>query len=287
MTNLWNPRLPGVETAFQLVNKDGHKYEYSGEPWVPNMVESHIQGVAPYSKFLVMTHNNKGYSKGYILVIDTDTGKLVCKMDSPDADYNHPGGCQTIGDFLVVAVENSSYSESFTHFIQPDSAERRQGPTVLPCNIKRPYQGAGGAGISNFTQDGVEYYILAVYDNGKPLTDLEISFSLVHQACTKDGFSEVCLLTQEDGQIFLAGFRSSGSAYEDWADLYLYDPIPLTLECVASRHRYTKHGGVVGISGVHFRWGAGLGIVNGTQLNFFATQRNFVGGHTYTNTFRP
>jgi hypothetical protein len=52
-----------------------------------------------------------------------------------------------------------------------------------------------------------------------------------------------------------------------------------------SRHFYTKYGGVVGLAGVHFRWGSGLQILSDSSLNFFATQRNFVGGRFYTNTF--
>jgi len=86
----------------------------------------------------------------------------------------------------------------------------------------------------------------------------------------------------------MVGFRTHdpGIGNEDYVDLYQIDVQKrIVSQVIARRHMYSKHGGIIGIDGVHFRWGAGLQIVSDTSLNFFATQRNFVGNNFYTNTF--
>ena len=49
----------------------------------------------------------------------------------------------------------------------------------------------------------------------------------------------------------------------------------------------THHRVIVGIFGVHFRWGAGLFIRSSSEIDLFATQRNFAGGDFAFNVFTP
>ncbi len=297
----YRPRVPDVPAAFNAVSKDGVRHTYKGEPWVPNMVESHVQGVAPCREYLFLTHNNKGYSRGYIIIINRDRKKMVQKFDTPDEHFNHPGGCQTIGSYVAVAVENSGYSESYIHFYDLSGMTDTTQPALLTYNLHSTKSGCGGVGITNYTEAaGAERYLLAAYDNGKldvyqsnpvPLSDPNLQFTQVGVTIKlpESGYSEVCLVTQADQSIYLAGFRTDdlGLKNEDWADLYsITVSSTVSAKRLKSRHMYSKHGGVVGAAGVHFRYGAGLQVRSDLSLEFFATQRNFAGGEISTNTFR-
>jgi hypothetical protein len=107
--NTQNVKLQNVEAAYKNVAESGTLFEFNGEPLIPNMVESHVQGVARYGNYLLLSHNNKGYSQGFIIVLNMKSMKMVHKIDTPDEHYNHPGGMQVIGDYLMVPVENSTY----------------------------------------------------------------------------------------------------------------------------------------------------------------------------------
>ncbi|WP_310409965.1 hypothetical protein, partial [Chamaesiphon sp. OTE_8_metabat_110] len=279
-------------------SETGTLFEFNGEPWIPNMVESHVQGVARYGNYLLLSHNNKGYSHGFIIVLNVESMKMVHKICTPDEHYNHPGGMQVIGDYLMVPVENSSYSQSLIHFYDLSMMTDSEPPKNETFGITREFDGAGAAGITNYTDSETEYYLLAAYNNGaidfyksngNPISNdpgfQEILFSATISCETYDS---ICLLTDVNQQIYMIGFRTYnlGGSNEDYADLYEID---LQKKCVSqvipSRHFYTEHGGFIGLAGVHFRWGAGLKIVNDSSLNFLATQRNFVGDLFYTNTF--
>jgi hypothetical protein len=291
--------VPDVVAAFKAVGERGMLRKYHGEPWVPNMIESHVQGIARYGDYLFVTHNNKGYSKGYIIIINHVTGKMVHKFDSPVEHFNHPGGCQTVGSYVAVALENSTYSKSYVCFYDLSQMTDSKEPRLLPIKLERRKQGAGGVGITSYTgKSGEPRYLMAVYDNGK-LDLYKIAQSLEYPGISmghlgqtsmqESDYSEICLVTQTDQKIFLVGFRTRdlGVANEDRADLYsvTWDTAPRT-EPLESRHMHTEHGGVVGLAGVHFRYGAGLRVRSDLSLEFIATQRNFVGNEFYTNDFR-
>ena len=58
------PTLADVVAAFNAVPDEGRKSHYNGEPWIPNLAESHVQGMARYGNYTLLTYNNKGYSRG-------------------------------------------------------------------------------------------------------------------------------------------------------------------------------------------------------------------------------
>jgi hypothetical protein len=293
VANPYNPMIINVPHAFKQVGKDGSLHQFQGEPWVPDMLGSHVQGIARHGDYYYLTHNNKGYSKGFLLVMDSE--RMIAELDTPTEHYNHPGGIQIIGDFLTMSLENSDASSSFVRFYSLQDPKR---PELLSTMIVRQNKGCGAVGITSYTRGGAGYYLVAAYDNGKTdfyesngkrLGDPELAFHEVGSDSLKNtGFSELCLVTQADGQIYGVGFWVQGDAsYEDHCTLLSYDPSTRTMAFVDDRHMYTKMGGVVGIAGVHFRWGAGLALTSNTAMDFYATQRNFVGGLFYTNKFKP
>lgn len=297
----YNQKIQNVLNAFKAIDKDGNVHNYSGEPWVANIVESHVQGVAMYGNYCMLTYNNKGYSKGFVMAVNTNSNSLVLDFDTPDEHYNHPGGIQAIGDFLLVPVENSGADDSYLHFYNMSGMNDNTQPTLLAYSKHRNGNGAGAAGITNFTgSDGVEYYLMCAYDNGAtdfylsnglPLSDAGIVFQKVaSHKFDESGYSSTCLLTDTSNNIYMIGFRVSGSvSYDDYADLYqisMNDNTPTGATKLDSRHFYTDHGkGVSGIAGVHFRWGAGVSNLTSTTFNLLATQRNFVGNNLTINVF--
>ena len=228
-------------------------------------------------------------------------------LNTHDKDYNHPGGCQRVGSILAVPMEHRSSDKSIIRFYNltdmTDSDQHK--PKLMDLKIERPDKKAGGVGITNrMAADGLEYHYLAVSysddkkidfykSNGRPLTDSACSFRLVSTVTLeKSGYSEICLVTESNQYqwLYLVGFRVhkeySGMKYEDLVDLYRVFPEDRHIELLKTRHLTTDYGnGIQGIEGVHFRWGAGLKIISETGMKFYATQRNFVANHLYTNTF--
>ena len=52
--NTQNIKLKNVLTAYSNVLKDGTRHQFNGEPWVPNMVKSHVQGIACYGNYICL-----------------------------------------------------------------------------------------------------------------------------------------------------------------------------------------------------------------------------------------
>lgn len=288
-----NPKLQNVETAFDQVAKDGTVHKFHGEPEVSNMVQSHVQGIGLYNDYLIVTHNNKGHSKGLILVLDRQSKKLVKRYETHDAHYNHPGGLQVIGDYLAIAIENSSYNSSYIHFYLVGNLTDKDGFDLQPFKIERDKKGAGGVGVTNYKDNGVEYCLVGVLDsgnidfyrsNGVLLDNPACAFgdSIFTAKINQSNVSGIGLVTDQNENVFVTGFGKD----ETWDQAFLYrvDLVKQTVTRINMRHMVTKHGGVVGDAGVHFRWGAGLQIIS-SGLKFLATQRNFVGDLFYTNTF--
>ncbi|MGH2687340.1 MAG: hypothetical protein ACRDKW_00815, partial [Actinomycetota bacterium] len=109
------------------------------------------------------------------------------------------------------------------------------------------------------------------------------------------GADNICLVTDVRNQPHLVGFTSTTAwpfdrPDEDWVGLYKVDMAGSRLVPCKQRHMYTKSGLHVPLAGgVAFRYGAGLSIVGPSQLEFFCSARNFMGGLTATlsvNRFR-
>lgn len=104
-------------------------------------------------------------------------------------------------------------------------------------------------------------------------------------------YSEICLVTDTDQQVGLIGFQTEdlGGSNKDYADRYRLDRTGESFtisERRDHRHMHADHsGGVAGMAGVHFRWGAGLRVRADQTLELFAAQRSFVGGRISSNTF--
>ncbi len=319
-----NPTLAQVEDQFSNVYAYGAVFDYSLDTFNPanGAIFDHVQGVAYYRNshldgskvcdyFSLFSTNDQFDTTGSIIVCDLQnrTQAFYFDLDGHSGmDLNHPGGMQVIGDFLVIGKETqlgSSVQASEIVFYNLSGMAIDTPPAWLSYSIARLGKKAGAVGITRFTnQSGESRYLLAVYDNGD--IDFYVSnsqFSFVDNPsdgafelfanCTasQSGYSSINLVTEDSGNIYMVGFRSEDSdgSYADFADLLRIsldeDNQTASLIQVDSRHMYTEQSTIIGIEGIHFRYGAGIAFDENNKLNFVATQRNGTLGIFATNLF--
>lgn len=211
------------------------------------------------------------------------------KYDSYDENFNHPGGIQMIGDYLVVAVENSSHNKSHIRLYNLEGLRNKKFEILPEFDIYNDSKGAGYVGITNNEDDKKETFTLAVGDK-KKITIYQASaeellpnakFEEKFECTLKDDYHGMGLLTDSNDQkVYMIGFRKYQN--EDWAELYEIDFKNKTLVKKKSRHFYNK-GGLRINEGIHFRWGSGIHIKNDKRLVLIATAKNYVGGKIDTN----
>ncbi|OQP62005.1 hypothetical protein A3860_30440 [Niastella vici] len=280
-----NPIVENVRAVFDAIPAKGKKYKQKGYCHVGTTVQSHVQGMALYSNqfgdFIILTHNNKGYSKGKFITMHVGHDSTNCH-DTPYEHYNHPGGMQVIGDFVAVALENSSYDSGYVLFYSLFNMTDKREPTLLNTQIRRESKGSGAAGITYINGT----FIVGVTDSGEldvylsnsvpSLDDPNIKWSGPLSIKGLKGGDNIALASDSLGNVYLFGFRTEdlGGSNKDYIDLYKVDLSSLTLDHIESRHMYTK-GGALGALGVHFRYGAGIQIIDSATINLCASERNF------------
>ena len=297
-TKVTNPQLEDAYQAFIDIKNDGQLKDFKGEPWIATMAESHVQGILQYKDYYLLTHNNKGYSKGKMMIINREKDKLVKEFDTPYEHYNHPGGLQVIGDYAAVAIENSSYDKSRIAFYDLRAMDDNSKPTLLDHKIKRNDRGAGAVGITSINVgDKTRYWVAALRgkkvdfycSNDSLLSSPNLEFTEIFTAeLNKNDYQGIQLLSDQSNQVYLIGFRSEseGTSYKDKMVLFRIDLKNETATKLKDCHMKSEHGASIGKSGVHFRWGAGLSIVSEQSMKCFATQRNWAANKLYTNTFK-
>lgn len=274
-----NPKVRAVLDLFNaLPRKHPVGAEITGNPGI-EVLKSHIQGIAKHRDGYLLTHSNVQGDRGYLLAVDDQlraTSIALPPFALDGAALNHPGGCQAIGDYLVVPFEattkNVSRVSIFDVSLPAQPVER-----ATPAPIERRAQKAGAAGIANLTLDDAEFWHLAVYDNGRvdvyrsdgrPFPDTE--FSLQFTATIPDGYESFCLVAEDTNRLFAVGFRLD-SISRDKADLYAVHLAAGQLELLESKRFVTN-----AVLNIHFRWGGGLDIRSPDELAILATSRNFL-----------
>lgn len=279
----WNERIRDVRKVFDAVPDKGIYRHYSGDPLIGLI--GHIQGMAQYNGYYILTQDHPGFGLGWMIIINRTKGKVVNYFNTPE--YNHPGGCQVIGDYLALAVETAEGSGGSVHFYSLKELTDSAQPVQLPPLIRRGSRGAGAVGITDAEVGFQRRYIVAVYDSREVTLYQSNGFSLDSGACSFEeifeqrlsgrGADNLCLLTDIHGQVFLIALTSDehGTTAEDWAELYRVDFERREISLVHSRHMYNT-GGLPGLPGIHFRFGAGLQISSPDEIWLYCSERNFI-----------
>jgi hypothetical protein len=307
-----NFKLKNVGDAYSRIKEKGTKAHLDGEPLVPNMAASHVQGAIRYKGHWLVSHNNKGYSKGFFMLLD---GEKSLKFDSIKEHYNHPGGMQRIGDYAITGIENSDNNKSYVSLfdLRNMSAANKIPPLLVEsfCFESDTY-GIASIGATKYARDNRIFFLMCIfnprYSDNEAIDKHEFRF---FRADAKDGiekavfepvgkpvevdphtqssYTNLALMTDIHENVYLIGMRSEGegTSYADYTDLYsvTVNADSVTVGEAQNRHFKCVHGSIIGIEGIHFRWGCGVDIVSSDELSLQATQRNFTGGELDVNVF--
>ena len=157
------------------LERKGEYHTVNAETGVDNLVESHFQGVICKDDIFVMSHNQKGYSRGRLVVVPMAGSKAESfAFDTEDEHFNHPGGMQKCGDYMAVAIENSDHSESHVRIydisrLQSKTPAKEQFQLLDHFDLYRSNEkdgdgGAAAAGMCRLPDEGDNTYLLAVYN---------------------------------------------------------------------------------------------------------------------------
>lgn len=288
-------QLADVQAAFADLPIQGNQVDLSGFPGSYDPVVNHIQGYAQYESmdgepYAILTHS-VGTAEYAHIVIGTKQGDEKLGYKTYLKDWRHPGGIQTIGDYLLVPNEQETSATIALYDLRALTVGelRRVESFNLQVNHK-----AGALGITSYEDEqGNAYYVLIVAH-----LDGANSIYYVYQASAENGiesaefqqvgsfaldkdFQGFGLVTESGtNRIYMIGLWSTteGASYADYAYLYELDTDTWSLgEELNSRHLVSTGGGA-GVMGVHFRYGAGVSVSENGELTVSATERNSVLG---------
>jgi len=300
--NASNPALANVQQSFNAVSSDGQKLTLEGGSSYSDLSESHLQGAAMYQGYTLLVQNRHDHDEGklYIFSPSGEYGNAI-HLPGPDSaaqnsdhKYNHPGGIQVIGDYLLIPIQTQDYHRSVIELwdLSPlatgDLNPRLVKGDLVPDSNSQQVGGVGivdlngGFLLAACNNDKVYFYQSASSDLGS--TTFEASFEA---PVMQDSASEVCLLRDTQNNPYLIAFvsQSQGASYRDIANLYAVDLTGKTCQLVASKH-CISHSSEIGMLGVHFRWSAGLYFDTSGALGMLASQR-VMESHCDINLFVP
>jgi hypothetical protein len=282
-----NPKIVNVRKAFDALPQKGRLIECDGKVASNFDFNTHIQGLAAYRTLHFLTYSEFNQSAGRLLSVDRTPGheKLVGELRLPVLSssrpfYFHPGGCQVIGDCLVLPAETGE-GQSFVLFMDvsdPDNIHE-VNPAV---RLARPFNDTGAVGITNVTAGGKDFWVLAAYDNGA--TDVYISEDAFPGAfkhafpvdLEENGLQSLQLVTDVDDTVFAIGLHRAFP--KDMAILYEVDLVKKTFRVVKERHFKTTGPDDLFGTGCHFRWGGGIEILSATELALYCTEFRYDDG---------
>jgi len=287
---------------------------------VANIVESHIQGVGRWGDYEIISHNNKGYSKGKVLITNIKTNSFLTIRDFPFENMNHPGGMQIVDDLMVVAISDAAYNKSKLAFFDLTTIPTKHNPTLLDhltIDIPGPSSAAGLTRVNGETFAViVDSKTVTIYKaNMKDITNKKCKFDKFKVPFNLEfGYQGISLIREHGNKkVYLIGMRyepigwdEAPSSYKDSIQLYdlgecfsnvINDSNELDVSSgnlqeitsIQNKHLVSHVGfglGAISASaGIHCRWGSCINIISDESLEVIVTQRNPVVGKYWINSF--
>jgi len=259
-----NPAMADVVAAFKAIPGSAKDAKCSGSVGASPDGDTHLQGAAVKDGHYLLTHSMKGKKSGRLLVVDRTSRKLVHQYDLPPVEpgFFHAGGCQRIGDCVVVPSESSN--DSIVQFFDAsDVANIRQIPIALDTPRSRK---SGAAGITQLSRKGADVWLLAVHDQGT-LDFYEADglgetfiFKKTFSRPVPDGEAEhqaFQLITDTQNRVFAVGLSIGGQFGRNVAVLYHLDLVNRIIVRVARKS--VNPTGVLPFD-PRLRWGATIEI---------------------------
>ncbi len=275
-----------VGQIYELEDKTPVKYEINGYANVVDLAFSHVQGIVKSGSYYICSHNNKGYSKGHMIVMEQNEDDY-CDNEIELEHYNHPGGIQAMGRYMIMGIEDSDHEKSYLYLYDINNLSFDNLPKrICDFTITRNNAGVTAAGICKDESRGK--YIVAAYDmhksdnntNGsffdfyeidykgnEELKDIHVDLANPSYSICKEFTDCQNISMYYDPMVkknYVIAFTTTEykASYADYMEVYELDIEHLRLTSVVKMHLETKHGDALGSIGVHFRWGASLNMVN-------------------------
>jgi N-acetylmuramoyl-L-alanine amidase len=277
-----NPKLLDVPKALAAIPASGKDARFSGIVEHDRAGSTHLQGLVAYKDLHLLTHSDETRKSGRILVTDRRLGerKLIGEFTLPPSShvppfYFHAGGCQLVGDCLAVPSETGQNKSMVAFFDVSDVSNIREIDVAM--RVVRDQRDAAAVGITNFTRDGAEVWLLAVYDSGT--VDFYESSDLAAGAPFRATFSykidekhhqALPLLTDITDRVFAVGINRTFFG-DNVSVLYQVDIVNRKMTKFPDRPFSPK-------GGASLRWGANVEIVSPTKLVMHCTSRNYTNG---------
>ena len=282
--------LADVRQAIDALPKKGRKTTYDG-PVEPggDRASSHIQGLAGYKDFFLLTHSDSDHDSGRILALDrVGPHKVIAEFRLPTFSasgprFFHAGGCQLLGDVLAVPSESGRNASVIAFFDVSDPSRIQEFNGAQ--RVLRHERDAAAVGVTTLTRDGRTTWLLAVYDSGT--VDFYESPDFPGGALFEPRFTckieeknhqHLLLYTDQTNHVFAVGLNRGNFPFFDRLVLYAVDPTGRTM--TPDPERDISTGG-----GTRLRWGASLEVV-GDGLVLHCTDRDY-GDSCTINTFHP
>lgn len=285
-------KVENVKQKFTALSETGVHEKFEEFPYFSNIGVDHIQGYTQYQNdnktYYIFTHSASGRDSGHVLI--TDALKGWCKEIPTPSGWNHPGGIQTIGQYLFVPCEKDN--ESRVCIYDLEESPRLEVKKTLDFD-----HNAGCLGITDFLIENNRYYLLLVGDQSKyhayisEINDSGISglsfkgigsISLDNIHGKKIDCQGFGLVTDKNGQVYMIALMSHGKGltYEDRGYLIKVNATKTSVnyEDSGQNKHFISKGGISGVDGSHFRWGAGIRITPDGRLVMLATSRNIIAG---------
>lgn len=298
--------VSNVKTKFHELPVDGTQVDLKGFPGSYDPTVNHIQGYSLYNSdkgdvpYVILTHSVSSAPYAHIIA-GPKAGNEKWGFKTYLEGWRHPGGIQVIGDYVLVPSEHESSAHIALYDLRTLAVEelRRVEQFNLAVNHK-----AGALGVTSYKDaDGAEYYVLVVahLDNANSVYHVyrapaekgieAASFTEVGAFPYDKDFQGFGLITEaESNEIYMIGLWSpqEGATFADYAYLYRLDTNTWKIgEAFDSIHMIST-GGLPGMMGVHFRYGAGVYVNQSGLLTISATERNSVlGSSLATNDWSP
>ena len=282
--------VPNVRAAFHGLPVNGSLTNLQGFTGNYDAVSCHVQGYTQYdnsegTRYALLTHSVTTAPYAHI-VAGTKNGSDKYGFKTYLQNWNHPGGIQAIGDYLLVPTEMNTQAHVSLYDLRSLKVQelRRVESFDLAVNHK-----AGALGITTYKAAGVEYYLLVVAHLDERNSVYHIyrapaagglenaSFTKVGSFPFEKDFQGFGLVTEEGtNDVYLIGLwsQSEGASFADYAYLYQINTQNWTISNELDQIHMVSTGGGIGIFGVHFRYGAGVSVTPDKKLVVSASERN-------------
>ncbi len=277
----WSTRLTDVRGTIRAIGKQGLSETCPVDGAIFALFD-HIQSMVPYRDWFLLPYNAWLGNQGVIFILDRERKMRTRKVLIPERGLNHPGGAQTIGDYLAVALEDHGTTRGCVRFYDLSTLTDSADPKCLDLRVDTG-KAANAVGITDIGAGPARRYLMGVYASGevrfyesntKHLSDGGCKFTYRFSTDTgSPGPDSLALLSDFKDDVYLLSLTSSGEvSFEDWVILYKVDLAQQTMTETDRRPFCPKN---TWSQSVHFRFGAGAEVLDENTVDLFASDRNF------------